>query len=314
MATQSQNEGETELRPVSTVHAFPTDYFVENLAVRPNGDILVTVLNRNELYNVSPAGGDPKATLVHTFATAVSGIVEVGTDIFYVSSGAFGSLGTFVIWKVDLTSFTGGTSNSASVTKLIDIPDAIFLNGSALLSAEKSLFLTVDSLLGTIFRIDVAAPSVTTWYQSQRLTKCTDNPSMPGANGIKLFGSHAYISNSDARELLRVALHPTDPNAPPTGDLKTVMTDCIVDDFAFDAHGAAYLTTHLYNSVVKLTPEGQRSRIAGGPEDREVAGTTACAFARGDGDGGVLYVTTNGGMSGPIGGEVGAGRLLRVEI
>ena len=53
-----------------------------------DGSILVTVLNRKQLWYVpAPAGGQPGTpTLVHTFDHFAMGIVETEPDIFYVST------------------------------------------------------------------------------------------------------------------------------------------------------------------------------------------------------------------------------------
>jgi len=42
---------------LSVVAEFPEHFFVENIAVRADGSMLITVLNRNELWYV-PAAGD----------------------------------------------------------------------------------------------------------------------------------------------------------------------------------------------------------------------------------------------------------------
>ena len=67
-------------------------------------------------------------------------------------------------------------------------------------------------------------------------------------------------------------------------------------------------------SGFKIRRDGVRSRIAGGIEDKVVAGTTAAAFGRTPRDRTTLYVTTTGGMSNPVNGEVGPGRVLSLDI
>jgi hypothetical protein len=58
---------------------FPEKYFLENLAVRADGSVLITAVLQKELWCVpSP---EPRAevrpVLVHTFEHMISGIVEV---------------------------------------------------------------------------------------------------------------------------------------------------------------------------------------------------------------------------------------------
>ena len=71
-----------------------------------------------------------------------------------------------------------------------------------------------------------------------------------------------------------------------------------LDDFAFDQDGNVFGTTHIYNSVVKITPDRHIVIIA--QTERGMAGSTALAFGRGEGDRTSIYVVTNGGMSFPL--------------
>lgn len=134
---------------------------------------------------------------------------------------------------------------------------------------------------------------------------------MPGVNGIKVYKDALYLSNTDAKTFLRAAI---DRSGASTGEVELVQEKLNVDDFAFDVQGSSYLTTHVFQSVVKLRGDGTRSRIAGAPDDRTCAGSTAAAFGRTDTDRTSLYVTTNGGMSYPVDGEVGPAMLLKIEV
>ena len=73
---------------LTSVAVFPENSFLENLAVRRNDSILVTVLNRKEVWYVpAPRAELPvKPMLVHKFAHMPMGIVETEPDIFYVST------------------------------------------------------------------------------------------------------------------------------------------------------------------------------------------------------------------------------------
>jgi hypothetical protein len=73
-----------------------------------------------------------------------------------------------------------------------------------------------------------------------------------------------------------------------------------------------YGTTHVYNSVVKITPDGQITTIA--TAEQGVAGSTALAFGRSAGDNTSLYVTTNGGMSLPLPTGLEAAKVVRLEV
>src|SRR5262252_9242699 len=72
---------------LSTVATFPKNYFLENLAVRSDNSVLVTVLNHQELWYV-PSSNDEQPVepqLLFTFSHPAMGIVEVEPDVFYIS-------------------------------------------------------------------------------------------------------------------------------------------------------------------------------------------------------------------------------------
>lgn len=329
-------EGSQDVRPVETIYEFSKNYFLENIAIRSNGGVLVTVHNRNELVYVDPHyPQQPKpasAAVIYKFETGVSGIVEVEHDQFYVSVGEIGKQGSYGVYRVDMSEFAsdnhGNVTSNADVEKVATVPDALFLNGSALLSREKGIILLADSIVGAVFALNVKSGKVDTWLKDRQLEKVTENPMMPGVNGIKIHNGHLYLSNTDAKTFLRVELllkssssniNITTAKSEDTaaaGKVEIVQRRLNADDFAFDEDGSAYLTTHVYESVVKLdaTADGKRSTIAGGLGDIVCAGTTAAAFGRTEHDRTSLYVTTHGGIGYRDQSELGPARLLRIEV
>src|SRR5258708_33890610 len=71
---------------ITTIARFPEHFFLENLAVRADGSILVTVLNRKQLWYVpAPTGGPPVTpVLVPTFEGLAMGVVATKPDTFSV--------------------------------------------------------------------------------------------------------------------------------------------------------------------------------------------------------------------------------------
>src|SRR4051794_22506657 len=59
---------------------------IENVAVRPNGIILATNMNSNNLYAVDPEKKTSSTALQVTGATGLSGIGEYAPDIFAIVS------------------------------------------------------------------------------------------------------------------------------------------------------------------------------------------------------------------------------------
>src|ERR1700757_73284 len=97
-----------------TVAQFPEQFFLENIAVRRDGSILVTVLNRKELWYIpAPAPDVPvEPVLVHTFDHLAMGIVETDPDIFYVCT-----FGIAAIERIDMRNWVPGAP--ADVTRVL---------------------------------------------------------------------------------------------------------------------------------------------------------------------------------------------------
>lgn len=314
-------EGTRDVRPVETIHEFPQNYFLENIAIRSNGGVLVTVHNRNELVYIDPHFQPKPAppAVVYRFDQGPSGIVEVEHDQFYVSVGEIGKQGSYSVYRVDMSGFAsdshGNVTSNATVEKVATVPDALFLNGSALLSREKSTILLADSIAGAVFALDVKSGEVDTWLKDKHLEKVTENPMMPGVNGIKIYKGHLYLSNTDTKTFLRAELLSSNTTDYTAGKVEVVQEKLNADDFAFDEEGSVYLTTHVYESVIKLdTADGKRSTVAGGLGDITCAGTTAAAFGRTESDRTALYITAHGGMWYRDQSELGPARLLRVDV
>jgi hypothetical protein len=83
--------------PTHVIYEFPLGTWIENIAVRANGRLLVTLLNVPDLYLIDPFHAN-NSVLVHSFpdVLGLSGIAEVTPDIFTVSSSNFSLTGELV--------------------------------------------------------------------------------------------------------------------------------------------------------------------------------------------------------------------------
>ncbi|KAF7894734.1 uncharacterized protein EAF01_010184 [Botrytis porri] len=68
---REQLEGVSNLLPHEVVACFPLGYFLENIAVRSNGTLLVTNMIVSQIFYVDPRDKDPESTiqLIHDFDT-----------------------------------------------------------------------------------------------------------------------------------------------------------------------------------------------------------------------------------------------------
>jgi sugar lactone lactonase YvrE len=145
-----------------------------------------------------------------------------------------------------------------------------------------------DSALGTVWKLSPPAYVPRAWAVHPLLSADAQPPFFPGANGIKLFHGAAYVSVSDTGNIVRIPLLVDGRAGTPTVYASQLPTD----DFAFDWQGNLYATTHPFNTVVRLAPNGTRQVIA--DLSTGANGPTAAAFGKTWNDFTSLYVVTDG--------------------
>ena len=264
---------------MTLVTEWPQGSFVENLAAKRDGHLLVTVHSTNEIYEVDPNVSRANRTLLVTLPAGPTGIVELDFNHFYVNVGTIGQLNSWSIYRVSLRN--GSTSN-ATFKHLMNIDSALFLNGLCVLSYEHETLLSVDSMLGQIFKINVHTKQVEVWYANDLLKKRSHDLLMPGINGIQRCAVDGclYLTNTDRAMILRIAIDPFDYR--PTGTLEIIVKNIVCDDFTIDRTGAIYATTHVHNSLMRLTlvKDGEYLREELATLADGLAGATSCVFGR----------------------------------
>jgi hypothetical protein len=247
------------------------------------------------------------ATLIYRFPGVMGllGIVELQQDVFYTISGNFtvatteSTSGSYSIWKIDMRSNGGHTI----VSKLVDIPEGVLLNGMAVLNEKKGLVVVGDAGAGVVFTLDVG---------TGRYSKTMGDPTMKptssfpiGINGIKIRGRYLYYATTAQELFSRILINSDDGTA--AGPVEGIAKNVFGDDFSLDESGNAYVGENVKDVVAKITPEGVVTVVAGSLNSTLVAGATSTEFGRTRVDRSVLYVTTSGGIgsSAPVeGGKV----------
>jgi hypothetical protein len=303
--------------PTRDIHQFPNNTWLENLAVRQDGQIIVTVLSAPELYQVDPFHANSSPTLIHRIpgATGLLGIVELQQDEFYVIAGNWSvktfetTNGSYSVWKIDMRKskvLDGSIHPPPIVSKVTDIPEGVFLNGIAVLNTSKSLVVVGDAGAGVVFTLNV---------KTGKYSKTIDDPTMkPGAslhlgiNGVKTRGRYLYYATSEQEIFCRIPINGNDGT--PTGSAEVIAKNVFGDDFSFDPAGNAYIAKNFKDTVAKITPEGVVTVVAGSLNSTEVAGATATEFGRTRKDRSVLYVTTSGGFLSPV--KVEGGKVVAI--
>ena len=125
---------------------------------------------------------------------------------------------------------------------------------------------------------------------------------------MKIWEDGLYVTNSFTGNVIRVQIN-SDGSA---GGAKIVAEGLPSDDLAFDVNGAMYITTHIFNTIVRLDPDGTKMVIA--TSEEEVVGPTDVAFGVTEEDINILYVINDGGFVLPFEGAVPNIVALDVDV
>ena len=295
----------------TTVWTFPQSTWVENLAVRSNGQILATLFTTPQLYQVDPTGRAP-ASLVFTFPqqTSCLGIAELGTDIFYVVAGnvsftTFAPVpGSFNVYKVDMTNYRPGSK--PSVSKIANFPQAQELNGMTVLNAAQSLLAIADSAAGVVWSLNLKT-SVVSQIVNDNSMKPDSTVAPTGVNGVKVRGNNLYFTNTNKNTYTSI---PITSIGVSKGSASTLSTLTGPDDFQFDSFGQAYFAGS--DTIRRTAANGGTVSVC--TNSPLVEGSTACEFGRTLTDLKTLYVSTNGGIEQYISGNfTNPGKIVAVR-
>jgi putative intracellular protease/amidase/sugar lactone lactonase YvrE len=271
---------------------FPAHTFLENIAIDSQGTIFVTSYEEGKIYRITPSGECKEFASING---NVAGVVvdRAGNLLVAASINSQGS----AILQIDPTGV---------VETPITLPEAMFLNGMIHLKGDR--YLVADSYKGAIWEVDAIFKTARIWIQDNLLTRSDSNNPLPAVNGIKIYNDFLFASNTQRQLLIRV---PLAENRTP-GVPEVFLTNVNLDDFAFDIRGNLYGTTHIYNSVIQISPEKQIVTIA--KAEQGMVGSTALVFGRSESDITSIYVTTNGGMSLPLPTGLEPAKVVRLEV
>ena len=289
---------------------------MENIAVRSDGQLLVTLFTSPELYQIDPFQQNPTPQLVAQFpeALGILGIAEIEEDVFIISSGNV-SFATqtltpqsFSVWKADLRN-----QSAVALSKITDIPEAVFLNGVTTVERGSEYVLIADSLGGVIWHVNVKTSAYDVAL-NDTLTRPT-SPSIFtggfGANGVHTKDGFLYFTNTNLG-FFRV---PILDDGKPSGQIETLTNFTPSDDFTFDKKGNIFVARGAVDIIDKVTPAGQVAALAYENADalELIEGNTAVQFGRTECDKKTLYVTTNGGLSGNAT-SIQGGLVLAIDL
>jgi sugar lactone lactonase YvrE len=280
-----------QLLPARTVAELPPNTFLENLVVDRDGRVYVTSHEDGIVYRYRRGG--PLEVFARLPGKAAGIALHAQRGLLVSGADASGRATVFAISLAGEVSVAGV------------LPEAVFLNGMAWLDAATCLI--ADSYKGVIWRFDVQRGQAKLWLAHSLLSRADANNPIPAANGLKLQGRTVWVSNTAKQTLLKIRVDASGrPGAP-----VVARQGVNIDDFVIERDGTLYGTTHVYNTLIRITPKGELSTVA--TDQQGMTGSTAVAFGRGPGERRRLYVTTNGGMFLPPAGGVQPGRLVQID-
>ncbi|KAI0143623.1 hypothetical protein GGR57DRAFT_483426 [Xylariaceae sp. FL1272] len=299
------------------VTQFDSNTWIENLAARSNGDLLLTVLAPTaSLYGVAnPASDEPSLKLLHTFgdgAAGLVGIAEPEPDLFVVAGYGVAANGTTApVWTVDLRA--GGVEPEVQLVRKLE--NAGVLNGITAVPGVTDAVLVADSKKGLIWRVDLKTGNYEVGVEVEEM-KPGSGASSVGVNGVHVRDGYLYWTNSATVSIYRIEI--TDQGFPtPCARVELVSTleAVFVDDFVIGEDNTIWVATNSDNRLIATQPFTNQSVVVYGATDTlALAGDTSAIFGRGESDQSTLYVATCGGMRSPINGTlVEPGKVVAVD-
>ncbi|MBC7807012.1 MAG: SMP-30/gluconolactonase/LRE family protein [Akkermansiaceae bacterium] len=281
-----------QLVPAKTVAEFPKNTFLENIVVDKSGTLFVTSFEDGKIYRVTPSGEKSEFAAV---AGTIAGITFDRDGNLLVTG-----------WAGKKTPSVFRVSPTGAVETLTAIKGGMFPN--AITPLKGDIYLIADSYKGVIWAFDAQTNQCRVWLDAPALTRRDAKNPVPAVNGLKVFGNTLYATNTQRQQIWRIPISPDGKAGTP----KLFMEKINGDDFALDGAGNLYVTTHFYNSVVRITPNKKVTIIAGA--EQGMTGSTSLAFGKGNADRNALFVVTNGGMSLPPKGGVQPAKVVRLDI
>ncbi|WP_218080235.1 SMP-30/gluconolactonase/LRE family protein [Anthocerotibacter panamensis] len=228
---------------------------------------------QGEIIARSPDGRERIVFTTPVGSTAGVMTLKADGTIFMTSNGK-----TPGIWRI---------APNGAASMIARLPSGAWPNG--LDFGPDGMLYTPDSSLAAIWRID---PETGRFEQASDDKVLTARPFIalaPGANGLHFVGRDMIVTVSDSTKVLKFTLGENGTFGRPA-----ILANGIPgDDFAVGEDGSLFITTHPYDTVVRVAPDGRRSIIADARQ--HIVGATDAVFGRGRHDRDTLYVATDGG-------------------
>jgi hypothetical protein len=305
--------------PNRLLHHWPNGTWVENIAVRPNGNLLVTTSTPDgSVWQVKePWNDNPEVEKVFNFdewADRLIGIGETTPDKYVVVGSRFYSTDaqsshvarTFCAMELDFSK----NSTTPTARLIAWMPESYLLQGVAPLPWDLETVLISDQYVlrprqtqvdwtpspGQIWTLDTRTGEynlVMTDY-AELNTTYAKGPDV-GIDGIKIRDHDLFWVNQDDSGIYRIKINDTGAPAENAKPELIASYETMWDDMAFDPFNENIIWATGLNAVFAATLDGKVVPVDGiGTSDNlTLPGPTACQFGRTEKDKATLYVTGN---------------------
>ncbi|TEY65560.1 hypothetical protein BOTCAL_0138g00020 [Botryotinia calthae] len=312
---------------VRLLYEYPLGTFIESIAIRPNGELLMTLPYNSSVHSIDPLHSNYTPTVVHNFdGLTIFGMTEYERDVYAVNGGSLSSstgpvAGTYRVDSLNLT------QTMATSSTIANISSGQFLNGMTSLprwGVGPRNLLVNDVAAGVVYNLDPVSGKYfiainNTYTQAYEHL----NLGAVGVNGIKIGDRMAYLTNTGLGILVGFPIHKNGTEV--AGGAVEILSHeanstWFYDDFAL-RDTTTYVTTGSGNSIERVITTAVVSQgpitteiVAGSLNSTCVAGPTAAAFGRTPWDSHILYVTTSGASNVPVDGRMKIGaQVLAID-
>jgi hypothetical protein len=293
--------------PSKTIFQFNESAWIESIAARSNGELLLSRVRVPELWILDPSSPFSEAQLLHSFpgVNSLLGLTEFSPDVFAVIAGNITAENepvpeSFSIWTIDFTS-----DSSPSFAKAAVLPDAGLLDGLTALPGVPDTVLAADATKGAVWKINTQTGESSIVIQVSEMMPPLPPAFFLGINGLHVRDGYLYFTNSGLIIFARVQID-FDGTVVAGAQVETLYVgDTLLDDFAFENQtGTAFINTDTGNTLVAVGQDEKSETVVGSIGSLTIAGGTSAIFGRGKNDFGILYVATSGAILAPVNGTI----------